>query len=435
MSYFFRPRTLSSPVTPIHWFEKQLANSGLRNKISNEHLTKTQHTAKVFYNKQYLPDNQAVQRALTKIPAVNVEGDRSGYFQNGLEFPSDPHFFANIPEGHPDLLSPLERLAASKKIVYSNSLVFASGGYPVTNPIQPYPKHISAGIFSLAGAAFENDYLHYRLFMLDPKNCKINTKNFEGLFSNLTTDFEEAKRELSVYDLNDSLARIRTGLPYLARTRSGTYYSSFTKTNSVIFLSKAYSRHLLEDTALLLASVNTTAEEIGKPALLKATAVGMGFFAKINGSCEIDYLLYPYFLRAFKKLLEEQSYPWIAKIEFPTFSELQQIQFDSVFENFRNPVAVTQSSRDVLKFTEAETEKYFPCAINPTDAFALTGNEWGFGSVESMMANISSLRFDQVPLVNPLLLDTQNHIPVHIGSDFRAVIEAPTFDELIRKTI
>lgn len=434
-SHFFRCKAPRVPVHPEIWFEKQLQDSGLSHKVTREQLTATQPTIKVFFNKKYFPDESTIHRALTKVPAVNVAGDKSGIFQNGLDFPNEPKYFSRIPEGHAELLSPLERLTAAKKIVYSNSQVFASGGYPHINPQEAYTKPINVGLFSLAGASFENSYLHQRLFILDPYNRNVNTARFESLFSKLPTTFEEAQKELGTYDLNHSLVRIRAGLPYLARTASGFYYPSFGTTNSVIFSSEAYTRHLLEDTSLLLTCVNEAAKEVGKPALLKATAVGMGFFARINGSCEIDYLLYPYFLRAFKKLLTEQSYPWIAKIEFPTFNELQQHQFDGVFEDFLNPVQVIQTGRDVLKFSAAETELYFPCAINPSDAFAYVGNEWGFGSVESMIGNNSSLRFDQVPHANPLLLQSQHHIPISIKPDFSAEIEAANLDDSLLQRI
>ncbi|RUR20695.1 type IV secretion protein Dot [Legionella sp. km535] len=423
-SFLFRPRTTPAPVQPQKWFEKQLMESGLNAKISREHLKKSQATVKVYYNTNYLPDELAVQNSLTKIPAVNVAGDRSGYFQNGLSFPSDLDFFANIPEGHPELLSPVERLISAKKLIFSESHVFASGGYPNANPVRVYPKPINVGLFSLPGATFENSYLHYRLFMLDPKNFKINTAKFESIYKNLPTEFAAAKNELGTYDLNHSLIRIRTGLPYLARTSSGTYYPSFTQSNAVIFQSEAYFRHLLEDTSLLLTSVNDAAKSTGRPAFLKATAVGMGFFAKIDGHYDIQHMLYPYFLRAFRKLLNEQSYPWIAKVEFPLFSERQHMQFESVFEDYKSSIEVIRTGRDVLQFTEKETDIYFPCAVNPSDAFAYTGNEWGFGSVESMIGNNSSLRFDQVIHANPLLLDIKHHIPVRIMEDYQAKIEA-----------
>ncbi|WP_298624293.1 type IV secretion protein Dot [uncultured Legionella sp.] len=433
-SYFFRPKAPRIAMNAEQWFEKQLQDNGLTNKINREQLQATQPTAKVFFNSSYFPDASAIHRALTKIPAVNVAGDRTGVFQNGLDFPTDPDFFAKIPTGHAELLSPLERLTSAKKIIYSKSAVFASGGYPYTSLQNEYAEPINVGLFSLAGASFENRYLHQRLFILDPHHPRIDTAKFPSLFRNLPTEFADAKNELGPYDVSPSFARIRTDLPYLARTQSGTNYPSFSKKNALILASEAYRRHLLEDTSLLLTSVNEAAKEAGKPALLKAAAVGMGFFAKIDGSYAIDHMLYPYFLHAFRKLLTEQSYPWIAKIEFPTFTELQQNQFETMFDNFPSPVSIVQTSRDVLKFSTEETERYFPCAVNPSDAFAYVGNEWGFGSVEAMIGNDSSLRFDQVPHTNPRLLDSKHHISVKINPDFSAEIAAANMNDLIQRT-
>lgn len=270
----------------------------------------------------------------------------------------------------------------------------------------------------MAGAAFENSYLHSQLFILDPYNLKIKNDAFSHLYKNTPTEFEVAKKELGTYDLNPSMTRIRIGLPLLGRTSSGFYYPTFGKSNAVIFLTEAYFLHQLEDISLLLASINESAKEAGKPAFLKATAVGMGFFAKVDGTYGIQNILFPYYLRAYKKLLTENSYPWIAKIEFPVFDESQQFQFDVIFDTQTGPVQVTSSHRDVLEFTEEEREKYFVCVINPSDAFAYTGNEWGYGSVEAMIGLNSSLRLDQVSHANPMLLDPNHYVGITINEDY-----------------
>lgn len=422
---------LPAPVERLSatgWMNKQLADSGLQAKFTCEQLKKSKSSVKVFYNKDYFSSDLtkpfSLDRSLTKIPAVCVDGDSVGYFPNGLSFSGDRTFFSRIPTGHPMFLSPDERLSSAKKVVYSNSSVFASGGYPASNPMQPYKKQINVGIFSLAGCTFETDYLHYRLFMMDRFNSSIMKHDkFSHLFDHVPKDFVNAKKELDQYNNHQSLSRIRTGFPYLARRESGSFHSSLRTDNAVIFLSDAYFRHQLEDVSLLLTSVNAEATSSGKPALLKATAVGMGFFARVNGQYGIDHVLYPHYLRAFKKLLTENEYPGIAKIEFPTFSELQESQFEAIFDKKTGPIEVSQTSRDVLKFTEAELDRFFPAAINPSDAFSYTGNEWGFGSVESMIGNVSSLRFDQVHITNPLLLKPEHHISVKIKKDFSAEIQ------------
>ncbi|HCU5990184.1 TPA: type IV secretion protein Dot [Legionella pneumophila] len=415
---FFKRTSRPMKATPSKiWFETQLKNRGLDKKFQIDELSETQSSVRVFANKKYLPDTETINEALTKVTAVNVSGDKSGFFQNGLPFPDETGYFEKIPVGHPELLSPIERLAGSKKVVSSHSLVTASGGYPFTNPLLPYRKPIKVSIFSLAGPSFENNYLHYRLFLLDPVQKIIDSSLFSHLYDGLPILFDEAKKELGEYDTNKMIARIRLGFPYLARFSSGGFYPSFSKTNAIIFLSEAYFRYQLEDISLLLASVNQTAKETGKKAFLKATAVGMGFFAKIDCGYDIKHMIFPYYLRAYKKLLSEHKFPWIAKIEFPIFNEIQQEQFDSIFEDYNGLTKVYQSTRDVLQFREEEIEKYLPAVINPSDAFALTGNEWGYASVESMIGNNSSIRFDQVHHMNPLILDPSHHVEAQINKD------------------
>ncbi len=425
---FFRPSSAPIPKTPKEWFKTQLKVNKLEDRLPKLVLDKSKKSVRVYYNHHYLTQDAShapysLHRVLTKIPAINVAGDRTGIFQNGLPFPISRDFFARIPLHHPELLSPVERLSAGKKIVFSNSSVFASGGYPHTNPRREKKKPHPVGIFSLAGASFENSYLHYSSFMLDPINFQINPSKFTHLYQDTPTNFKDAQAHLGEFDISPLVKRIYTGLPFLARSASDKFYSSFSRKNAVIFLSSAYFRHQLEDISMLLFSVNEAAKEAGKPAFLKATAVGMGFFAKVNGQYNIQNLLFPYFLRAFKQLLEENSYPWIAKIEFPIFDEVFQEQFSSIMGDMPAlPIKVQQQYRDVLEFNDEEVKNYFVCAVNPSDAFAYIGNEWGFSSVEAMIGLNSSLRFDQVPVENPLLLDSDHHFPVRINSKFHAEV-------------
>ncbi|MBN9226533.1 MULTISPECIES: type IV secretion protein Dot [Legionella] len=425
LSGFFRASNSVKSMQPKEWLDAQFKASALDKQFPKVLRERTQNSAKVYYNEHYFAHNDtdapfSLRRALSKTTAVSVAGDRTGIFQNGTPFPASSDYFARIPLTHPELLSPVERLSGAKKIIFSNSSVLASGGYPAMNPRVMKKKPHDVGIFSLAGACFENLYLHYSLFMLDPINSKIDSPMFAHLFEKVPTDFKDAQSSLGPYDSNGTLTRIRTGLPLLARSASNMFYPSFTKKNAVLFLSEAYFRYQLEDISMLLTAVNDAAQKAGKPALLKATAVGMGFFAKINEQYDIQHLLYPHYLRAFQKLLQKHSYPWIAKVEFPTFNEQLQQQFDAIMDTPIEKVEVYQRSRDVLEFTEEEIENYFVCAINPADAFSYTGNEWGFGSVEAMIGLNSSLRMDQIPLENPLLLDSNHHIPVRINSAFEA---------------
>jgi hypothetical protein len=424
-THFFSPKKSVQAKAPRQWLEDQLLSSGLAQKFTPEQQRQTQETVKVFYLQRYYSEGDvatpfSLLRSLTKIPAINVSGDQEGLFQDGTPFPRNSRdFFSNIQTNDQNFLSVDERLHAAKKILYSHSTVFTSGGYPITNPKKVLEHPHKVGIFSLAGSSFENCYLHYPLFILDPINHTIKNEAFAHWYTDLPTNFRQAQ---SLIKDHPSLIRIPTGFSWLTRTSPNSFSSSYSDKNAVIFLKEAFFKHQLEDVSMLLTAVNNTALENGKSALLKATAVGMGFFAKINGQYDLNHILYPNYLYAFKQLLSEHSYPGIKKIEFPIFSELHKELFNMVMQDYSGDIEVYQASRDVLEFSTEEIERLFVCSVNPSDAFAYSGNEWGNGSVEAMIGNNSSLRFDQVYWLNPLILDPKHHNAMEIIDNFKAEV-------------
>lgn len=426
-SFFLKEKKSLSPLQPKQWFEKTLTAVGLTDKFSPETLDQTNQSVKVFYNTLYFSKQNSqlsIIDALTKTPAINVDGDKFGYFQNGMPFPEDPNYFANLPQNHPCLLSAEQRLSSGKKIIYSESQVFASGGFPAHNPKQLYKKDIKVGIFSMAGATFENDYLHYRLFFLDKRQTQNTVPSFAHLYTHLPGNYEEARFMLNKNHDDPQITHVRTNLATIARQSTGRFYTSYFKSSeAIIFLSEAYFRHQLEDLSMLLTAVNETAKQMKKPAFLKATLVGMGFFAKIDRVYDIHVILSYQFLRAFNKLLQEQTYPWIEKIEFPLFNETQKELFEILFkEPTTQHIKINTMSRDVLAFNPQETESYFTCVINPSDAFSYVGNEFGYGSVEAMIGNNSSLRFNQVIHTNPNLLNPKHHVAIQVNADYSTTL-------------
>lgn len=421
------PRFFAAPGLVVESSLKKLAATlyrdnivakGLHAYFSPESLVKSQASVKVFANQHYFNTGEqtpSLHRVLAHTLGVNVAGDRDGFFQDFTPLPKIPKFFENLKPGDARGLAPSERLIAGKKIIFSNSLVKAHGGYPANKPKIFYKKPFEAGIFSQAGAQFEMPYLHYGLFCLDPLHSDAKDPLFAHLYQDLPASFTEAKEALGDYDFTNDLGRIRVGFPYLARSGNGGFYSSLFRKNAIIFLNKAYERHIYEDTALLLASVNEAAKASGKPAFLKATAIGMGYFSKVDCHYDIKHHLYPYCLRAFRDLLATGQYPNIALVEFPIFSTLFQEFYTGILtEKSYGGVRVQESARDVLEFSEAERDTYYVCVTNPSDANALPGNEWGDGSVEAAIANNTSLRFDQVHLMNPKVLEPESHVFVGV---------------------
>ncbi|MCX7116884.1 MAG: DUF4804 domain-containing protein [Legionellales bacterium] len=407
-------------------YEQKLIATGLYNRFSKPAIDQTKASVAVFLNEHYLGDTTpSIDRVLTHTMGISMAGDKEGKCQDGTAFPDIPGFFSSLEAGDPRGLAPIERIAAGKKIIASNSLAMAYGGYPHHQPRVNYEHPMNVGIFSLAGAQFEMSYLHYRLFMLDPFQTSIEKPLLSHLHHGLPRSYSEATDILNHNAYFVGLSNLRLGFSFLSRKQNGNFYSSFRQKNAVIFLENAFKRHMYEDVALLLAAVNESARHAGKPAYLKATAVGMGFFARVDCVFDIKHHLYPYYLAAFHDLLKTGAYPHISTVEFPIFSRMLDTLHETTFPEKRvGGVTIEFSHRDVLDFHESEREKYYPCVVNPSDANALPGNEWGDGSVESTIANNTTLRADQVYLVNPLVLDPAHHHSVHIDLlDFKTSIE------------
>ena len=72
------------------------------------------------------------------------------------------------------------------------------------------------------------------------------------------------------------------------------------------------------------------------------------------------------------------------------------------------------SRRDILELTTAHTNNFHIGILNPTDGFALPGNEEGYTSLASMMGNNTSLRLHQGWHFNVHLLQQANYVPVEM---------------------
>lgn len=74
--------------------------------------------------------------------------------------------------------------------------------------------------------------------------------------------------------------------------------------------------------------------------------------------------------------------------------------------------ATAAASSEALAEAEA-VGAYTPGMVNAGDCFAFPGNERGYGSVEAMLGENTSLRRNQVYLFNPWILDSACHVALH----------------------
>jgi hypothetical protein len=391
--------------TPQKFHRTMLKRNKLLSPVTKKMLQSSMHSSRVYYAKEYFMDNNTLNKLLTKTAAVSIDGNKSGFYRDGSRFKST--CVGSLDNANENMLSADECLLASKKIQASKSWVFAVGGYPQTNRRCYLDKPYPMGVFSVVGCQFENAKLHSRLFFLDSHQQKLNVPEFEHLYGACDKDYERAQKALAHCDENAHFKRLNIGFSFLTRNEIGKYGCSILKKNAIIFHSQAHYKYIKENVRLLLESVNHMAKEEGKPAFLKATNLGRGDITMVDCNYDMSHLLFDNHIKAYKEVLADNEFPYIAHIEFPIFDEIEYFNYVQHFrqENTIGNVTLSFASRDVLAFSADERDDYFVCAINPAKSNAYPGNRWDDVNVESAcFGNNTTIRYDQVDVMNPKLL-------------------------------
>ena len=152
-----------------------------------------------------------------------------------------------------------------------------------------------------------------------------------------------------------------------------------------------------------------------KKGYFKMTAIGTGFFADVGRTgTNIGDTLMPLILRAVEQALSAQSYTNIAAIEFPDFSGRGLFTpTQARIKNAKNDIELVKAPyRDVLEFSKETRERYVCGVLNPGDCFACVGNELGYGSVEAMIGNNTTVRRTQCYIWNEEVLNEELRVAV-----------------------
>lgn len=410
-------------------------------------------TVRVFFTKgHFSPEHlipgdtttpNSLHRILTKTLAVTTGGDKNISTQLGRtrisnsqtgEIAGHPR---DVEPGHPDALSPSERLFARKKIIASEATVVSYGGYGCEKT--DYESPIKVIISSKAAPQFENDYLEYQHFILDPRQNaeqQLGTnfhKRYSG--SKIIPAHSHVINSLTNTDTDDRYLKLKTNGSdhYITRSaENGSYNMTADQNNPNILLldQKAYLCSLIEDFATELAAIDRMVAEknrrdgTNKSGYFKATLAGTGFFARIEAMYNISSNLFPLIFKAYRYVLDNYKFANIGFVEFPLFGALAEDNFAREFASYipkDGGIRVIQGvhtpgkGRGALDFTHVIARKdLIFCASNPADSNSLVGNELGYASVEAAMGNNSDIRISQVYLTNPELLELINHYAVAI---------------------
>lgn len=229
-----------------------------------------------------------------------------------------------IRKKYPYLLTYEERMKARRKIIISNNIIFAHGGYRSDQKLCEVPT--PCVIITYAAPQFSNIHLEYQLYIQkQPTKIKLKDKLY----------FDDVK----------------------------------------------YLSDMKEDILLILSSIDDYCTDRNK-AYIHVVAAGTGLFSNVKGFGNIKEHLYPLLLKAYSHVLENYMFDNIKIICLLDFDGMFKMK--RIFDNIK---VTYQSNRDVADFEYLKhPEKYTLVAINPGNIFSAVGNSIGYGSVESAMA-------------------------------------------------
>jgi hypothetical protein len=338
---------------------KPLIQEHLENIYDNaeEEYDKTAKTVRIFYlqSNQAIMTPRLIKSYLQNIPLICINGDTYILLQNGARI-SKTKYLAGM---YPQLLTPLQRINARKKIIAHYGKMYAEGGY--MSPYKQLRTPIPVIILSIAGCQFEVDYLEYTQFFSDmPSKSSIVIRGEDKYFDRLK-----------------------------------------------------YYKQCYEDILLMLKSFDYMVDMINKEnnttklGYLRVIAVGMGFFANLHLGQNISHILLPIYMFAFHNIMKYNHFPNIHKIEFSNFRtdglftwKYEEVLNGTTFStvNFKN------------SFDPKDIREFHIGIINPSDAFAIPGNEHDYASVEAMLGSNTDLRLYQSYFFNPYMLSEENYI-------------------------
>lgn len=403
--------------------------------------------------------------SFSRVPIICFNSDQIMTLQTGLEINAERMSFdekIQFVAAAPDLMDVNHRIRARHRVVYTDNLMFAVGGFPrqlgppkllPTARIdrahkQAWPVAYQIGVIQTAAPSFATHFLDRGLL--------VSNKPFAP---NAPDSIDDQ------YDLS---------IPYVAfaKTLGDTipwhcvHYGESTHADipgATIHLKYyAYFWTMVSQLSNILQTANAAMEpgamirpqwnEMGlrddleivqpkedAPAILRMSAIGIGSFSRWNQngfefdiSRFVQIMLvnalkcalilspgprsdrpnekYPDF-PSFPKFPAAPKYPNIHRIElcdFDVFStkNLWEMWDDRVFHrSCNNHIDIaTLDGQDLLAFTPEQIQNNRCVVVNAGDAFSLPGNEFGYGGVDSMVGNNTTLRITQSYLTNQTLM-------------------------------
>ena len=352
---------------------------------------------RVYYLARYFPVPSSIPPLLVHVPFVCTAGDSHIETQDG-------RYHASLDAARqavPSLITTTQRRLSRAKCVASLARVYAVGGY--RTPLRPLAaaECFDCVVVSGAGPQFEAPYLDHADFVVEAgrPSARLPPYAHWGALPATAEDLERAAQT------PDGGVLVIAGAP-------GRYLHV-----------AGYLASMAECAHLWLTAFDDTVRRVGASTLpgepssgprkgyLKVSAIGTGFFADLaGGGPNLGRTLMPLLLRAVERALARRTYAHVAALEFPDFSPGGL--FTPTAGAVNGVALVPAPRRDVLDFPAEAKREYVVGLLNPGDCFACVGNERGYGSVEAMIGNNTTVRTTQCYIWNERILDAANYVPV-----------------------
>lgn len=187
----------------------------------------------------------------------------------------------------------------------------------------------------------------------------------------------------------------------------------------VWFFPESYKSMLGRDLEALLIAARSEAERSKTKLWLKIPPLAAMVWTYLPFGTSIgDSKCVEYFSEALSGavLALEGAETWLGGLELPDFTPEGSYRLsDEAVKHLEGmKISVRQGkdkSRDLLAFDADETEFRNAVAIGGS-CFAMPGNQRDYSTLESMVANNTTMRRDGSWVFNPFLLDPRNYIPI-----------------------
>lgn len=433
--------------------------------------------------------------SFSRVPIICVDGDKIMMLQTGMKLRiKQPMFnmYDNIPRDTTSsqksqfeaamsgLMEVNDRIRARHRVVYTNDLMFAVGGYPehmgppkalassassTHTQVSPDTRPVvyQIGIIQTAAPSFEAHFLDRGLLVSDQP---FDVRAPEPVDSNYDTSipyvaFAEVFGDTIPWRCEDYDESLHADNP--AATIHIKYFAYFwtmvdqmsniLQTANAAMAPGAMRRPRWHKMGLR-GDLEIVQPRQDAPGVLRMSAIGSGFFARwtqngfeFNVSRFVQIML----VNALKcaliltpsphsdkystnKYPAAPNYAHISRIELCNFDVFSADKLWDMwdFKKFHRSCnkhidIVTLDGQDLLNFTPEQIHNNRCVIVNAGDVFSLPGNEFGYGSVDAMVGNNTTLRITQSYLTNQTLL-------AHEGTHFHETISPlAQYLECVRK--